>query len=162
MWYQIAAEAVMSLHLLYIVFSVFGAVLALWWRWVPWLQLPCAAWAFFVMIAGAPCPLTDIENHFRLQAGQAGMAPGGFIEHYLLAVIYPAGLTRELQYLLGALVLGFNGLIYAWVWRRWRRRPAAGCNQGVAPPLGGGEAAPAPAGAATGAGGSPGQVRVMR
>lgn len=126
MWYQIAAEAVMSLHLLYIVFSVFGAVLALWWRWVPWLQLPCAAWAFYVTIAGAPCPLTDIENHFRLQAGQAGMAPGGFIEHYLLAVIYPAGLTRELQYLLGALVLGFNGVIYAWVWRRWRRRPPGG------------------------------------
>ena len=124
MLYRLAADLVLSLHLLYIVFSVFGAVLALRWRWVPWLQLPCAAWAFFVMLAGAPCPLTDIENHFRALAGQAGLE-GGFIEHYLLAVIYPEGLTRELQFVLGALVLVFNVAIYAWVLRRRRQARAA-------------------------------------
>jgi len=124
MLYRLAADLVLSLHLLYIVFSVFGAALALWWRWVPWLQLPCAVWAFFVMLAGAPCPLTDIENHFRHLAGQAGIE-GGFIEHYLLALIYPEGLTRELQFVLGALVLIFNVGIYAWVLHKRRHQRAA-------------------------------------
>jgi hypothetical protein len=89
----IAADAVLTCHLAFILFVAFGALLALKWRWVPWLQLPAAAWGFYVELSGRICPLTYVENHFRAAAGQGGYS-GDFIGHYLLATIYPAALTR--------------------------------------------------------------------
>jgi hypothetical protein len=83
-----------------------------------WLQLPAAAWGFYVELSGRICPLTDIENHFREQAGQAAYQ-GDFIGHYLLATIYPNGLTREIQFVLAAFVLILNVSVYAWLMRRW-------------------------------------------
>jgi len=118
-----AADAVLAFHLAFILFSAFGAVLALKWRWVPLLQLPAAAWGIYVEVSGRICPLTDIENRFRAMAGQAGYA-GDFIGHYLLATIYPAGLTREIQFALAAFVLIVNLSVYAWLLYRLARRRA--------------------------------------
>ena len=89
----IAADAVLLLHALFIVFAVFGA--ALFWRWprLVWLHAPALAWAAFVEFSGRICPLTPLENHWREAAGQQGYR-GGFIDHYLMPLIYPAGLTR--------------------------------------------------------------------
>jgi hypothetical protein len=69
---RLAADAVLLLHLAFIAFALFGALLALRWRWVPFVQLPAAAWGFFVEVTGRLCPLTDLENHFRAAAGQVG------------------------------------------------------------------------------------------
>ncbi len=121
MFHRLAADAVLLLHLAFIVFVVAGGLLALRWRWAPLLHLPAAAWGAFVELSGRICPLTPLENALRLQAGQAGYE-GSFIEHYLLALIYPAGLTHGIQFVLAALVLGVNIAVYAWVWRRRRRR----------------------------------------
>jgi hypothetical protein len=121
MGYRLAADALLVLHGMFIVFALLGGLLALRWRWVPWLQLPCAAWALFVELSGRLCPLTTGENAFRQRAGDSGY-PGGFIEHYLVPLIYPAGLTRELQWLLAALLLLVNVAAYAWAWRRRRLR----------------------------------------
>ena len=96
-------------------------MLAVGQRWAPLLHLPAAAWGVYVELSGGLCPLTPLENRLRIAAGEAGYT-GGFIEHYLLALIYPAGLTHEIQYVLAAIVVGVNGLAYAWVWRRRRRR----------------------------------------
>jgi hypothetical protein len=109
-----AADAVLAFHLAFILFSALGAVLALKWRWIPFLQLPAAAWGVFVEVTGRECPLTRLENSLRALAGQAGYE-GGCIEHYLLATIYPAGLTREIQFILAAIVLIANLSIYAWL-----------------------------------------------
>jgi hypothetical protein len=115
--YRLLADAVLLLHLGFILFVVFGALLvARRRRWLP-LHLAAAGWGFLVEATGAACPLTWAELHFRQLAGQAGYE-GGFIDHYLLALIYPAGLTRNVQLLLGAGVLAINALLYAWIWRR--------------------------------------------
>ncbi len=116
---RIAADAVLILHLGFIVFALFGAALAVRWRWMPLVHLPAAAWGVFIELTGRICPLTWLENHFRLRAGQAGYNES-FIEHYLLAVIYPAGLTREIQFVLAGVVLAVNAGIYTWLLLRGR------------------------------------------
>ena len=117
---KLLADGVLLLHFLFIAFALLGALLALRWRWIPWLHLPCVAWGAFVELTGRICPLTPLENALRAAGGEAGYA-GGFIEHYLLAAIYPAGLTRETQFVLAGILLGLNVAIYALVWWRVRR-----------------------------------------
>jgi hypothetical protein len=118
--YRLLADAVLLLHLGFILFVVLGALLVVNQRsrrrWLP-LHLAAAGWGFLVEATGAICPLTWAELYFRRLAGQAGYE-GGFIDHYLLPLIYPAGLTRELQIGLGVGVLAVNALLYAWIWRR--------------------------------------------
>jgi len=117
---RIAADLVVLLHFLFIVFGLLGGLLALRWRWVLFLHFPAAVWISLIEFQGWICPLTPLENHFRELAGSGGYA-GGFLEHYLLPLIYPPGLTRELQVILGLLALTVNLVIYALVWRHYRR-----------------------------------------
>lgn len=120
---RLAADLTLIVHAVFVVAVVFGGFAWLRWRWAPWLHLPMAAWGAWVEIAGRLCPLTVLENQLREAAGAAGYA-GGFIEHYLLAALYPDGLTRQTQLLLGAGVVVINVAIYAWVLRRRRARSA--------------------------------------
>jgi hypothetical protein len=114
MIFRLAAEAVLLAHLAFIVFALLGAVLAVWWRRIVIVHLPAAAWGAWVEISGRVCPLTLLENYLRIKAGQSGYAES-FIEHYLLAIIYPAGLTREIQFALAAAVIAVNLAIYGWL-----------------------------------------------
>jgi hypothetical protein len=124
MLYRLAADAVLLVHLAFILFVVFGALAAARRRWLVLVHLPAATWGFLVELAGLGCPLTSAENYLRMRAGQADFA-GGFIEHYLLSLIYPAALTRHGQWALAAAVLVINGAIYAWLFRaHGRPRPA--------------------------------------
>lgn len=111
MFFRLAADAVLLLHLTFIAFAVLGAVLTIRWRWMPIVHLPAAAWGIAVELTGRICPLTYLENSLRQQAGQAGYHES-FIEHYLLNIIYPSGLTQEIQYLLAGIVLTTNVAIY--------------------------------------------------
>ena len=120
MTFRLAADLVLLLHLAFIVFVLTGGLLALRWRWAPLLHLPAAAWGVFIDLSGRICPLTPLENLLRAQAGQAGYA-GGFIEHYLLRLIYPDDMTQGVQAVLAGVVLGVNAGVYAWVWRRRSR-----------------------------------------
>jgi hypothetical protein len=117
---RLAADAVLVLHFAFIAFALLGGLLALRWRWFPLLHLPAAAWGAFVEISGRPCPLTGVENALRERAGEAGY-PASFVEAHLLGVIYPDGLTRDLQYVLAGIVVAINAGIYLLVVRRWRR-----------------------------------------
>lgn len=119
MGYRALADAVVLLHLAFVVFAVAGGLLALRWRWLPLVHLPALGWAAFVEFSGRICPLTPLENQLRAASGAAGYS-GGFIEHYLLPVLYPAALTRELQWTLGAGLVLINLAVYLLVW--WRRR----------------------------------------
>lgn len=113
----LAADAVLLLHLLFILFVVLGGLGVLCRRRLAWLHLPAAAWGAVVELYHLQCPLTPLENSLRRAAGEAGYG-GGFIEHYLLPIIYPAGLTPEHQLWLGGAVLAINGAIYGLVlWR---------------------------------------------
>ena len=85
------------------------------------MHLPAAAWGVYIELSGGLCPLTPLENRLRIAAGEAGYA-GGFIEHYLIPLIYPAGLTPAIQLWLGAIVVLVNAAVYAWLVGRWRRK----------------------------------------
>ena len=117
MLYRLAAETVLLLHLAFIVFVIAGATGAARWSWLPLVHLPAAAWGVFVELTGRVCPLTTAENYLRLKAGETGYSES-FIEHYLLAIIYPAGLTREIQFALAAAVVVINAAIYTWLFYR--------------------------------------------
>ena len=119
---RLAADLVVGAHFAFILFVVVGGFLT--WRWprLAWVHVPVAAWGALVEFAGWICPLTPLENALRRAAGEAGYA-GGFIEHYLIPVIYPPGLTRGSQVALGAVVLLLNAAAYGGlVWRARRSR----------------------------------------
>lgn len=119
MIYSVLADLVLALHFGFIVFVVLGGLLALRWPRAAFVHLPAAVWGILIELFGWICPLTPIENSLRRAAGEAGFA-GGFIEHYLLPVIYPGGLTREVQLALAAIVIAVNVVVYVIVWRRVR------------------------------------------
>ncbi len=121
MLYRTLADLVALTHLAFIVFALFGGLLALRWRWVPWAHVPAAAWGAAVEFFGCFCPLTPLENSLRRASGSAAYS-GGFIERYLIPIIYPEELTRGLQLLLGCLLVVLNLAVYFVVWRRRRTR----------------------------------------
>lgn len=127
MLYRIAADALVFFHLLFILFVLFGGLLVVYRPWLALLHLPAAAWGVSVEFFGLYCPLTPLENELRQAAGQHGYE-GGFIDHYLLPLIYPAGLTPQIQLWLGLVVLSINLAVYSLLlWRSPRqslRRPA--------------------------------------
>jgi hypothetical protein len=121
MFFRGAADLVLVLHLAFVLFVVLGGLLALRWRRVAWVHVPVALYGATIEFLGFVCPLTPLEVWLRRRGGEAGYE-GGFIEHYIVAVLYPSGLTREIQLVLGMAVLVLNGIVYL-VW--WRRRRSA-------------------------------------
>ncbi|MNC57312.1 hypothetical protein D3C75_1069660 [compost metagenome] len=120
MLWGLVADAILVVHLGFVLFGLLGGLLVLWKRGILLLQLPTAAWAIFVELTGRGCPLTAWEQQLRLRAGEAGYSVG-FVEHYLLPLLYPDWLTLPVQYVLAGVVLIVNLAVYAWVWRSWRR-----------------------------------------
>jgi Protein of Unknown function (DUF2784) len=106
------ADALVVLHLAFVVFATVGGLAVLRWRRLAWLHLPAIAWAVTVELTGWICPLTPLEDRLRRSAGEAGYR-GGFVAHYLVATLYPAGLTRTEQVVLGLGVLALNMAVYA-------------------------------------------------
>ena len=117
---SLAADLLVLLHLAFIVFVVLGGLLV--WRWwrVVFLHLPASVWGVLLEFNGWQCPLTPLEQQLRVAAGEAGYS-GGFIAHYLLPVIYPAGLTPAFQVALGTAALLINLAIYGWL--LYKKRP---------------------------------------
>src|SRR5271163_1356060 len=107
MIYRWLADALVVVHAAFVTFVVLGALAVLRWTRLAWLHLPAAAWGVIVEFSGWICPLTPIENAWRVRAGERGY-PGGFIEHYLVPVLYPAGLIRTTQWVIGSCVLVLN------------------------------------------------------
>jgi len=119
--FRVLADLILALHLAFVLFVILGGLLALRWPRVAWVHVPVALYGALIEFAGFVCPLTPLENAMRHRGGEAGYQ-GDFIDHYITGTIYPQGLTRSAQLVLGAAVLVLNAAIYA-VW--WRRRPIA-------------------------------------
>ena len=118
--YRMLADAVVIVHLGFIVFVVTGGFLAVFFPKIIWVHLPCVVWGIVVELAGYVCPLTPLENLFRDMSGN-GRYSGDFVKHYIEPLIYPEGLTREIQVVLAALVILVNTGIYGWLAFRKRR-----------------------------------------
>ena len=121
MLYCILADIVVWIHLGFVIFSVLGALLVVWRRWIFWLHLPAVFWAVWIELSGGICPLTPLENWLQNRAGQ-GRYHGDFVAHYLMPVLYPAELTRNAQLLLGMFVLIINAALYTYILFYNRRR----------------------------------------
>jgi hypothetical protein len=122
MAYRAAADAILVSHLAFVLFVVFGALLLLRWPRLAWLHIPAVVWAAFIEFSGMICPLTPLEVALRQQAGQAGYG-GGFIDHYVVSLLYPEGLTQNTQAMLGAVLVAINAAIYIVAFRRRRTSP---------------------------------------
>lgn len=120
MLYRILADLVIILHFAFIVYAVLGGFSGLWKKWFLLIHLPAVLWAAVVEFEGWICPLTPLENRFRLAGGSAGYQ-GGFVEHYLVPIIYPPGLTNKTQWILGGAVVMVNIGIYWFVFTRWKK-----------------------------------------
>ncbi|HUP47671.1 MAG TPA: DUF2784 domain-containing protein [Thermoanaerobaculia bacterium] len=117
MLYRILADSVAVVHFLFVVFVIAGGFLALRWTAVAWAHLPAAVWGAAIELAGWHCPLTPLENRLRLRGGEAGYE-GGFVETYILSLIYPETLPRHVQLFLGMGVIVVNAIAYTLVIRR--------------------------------------------
>jgi hypothetical protein len=126
MLYGLLADLVLVAHLAFVGFVVFGGFLVLRWRRLAWIHVPVALWGAAIAVTGFTCPLTPLENRLQRLGGRAGYQ-GGFIEHYVTAALYPAGLTRQTQIVLGTAVLALNLVVY-WrvgvLFRRQQKRTA--------------------------------------
>jgi hypothetical protein len=119
MYYSLLADLTVLVHTMFVLFVVCGGLAVLHWPRLAWRHLPAAAWGVLIEFAGWICPLTDLENHWRREAGAAGYE-GGFVQHYLEPLLYPLGLTAHAQVLLGLSALLINLAVYVLVWRRRR------------------------------------------
>jgi hypothetical protein len=120
MLFRFAADLVMLVHLLFVLFVVLGGFLALQWRWIPWVHIPVALYGAVIEFVHFVCPLTPLENWLRRKGGHEGFE-GGFIETYLLRILYPDGLTRRVEIVLGVSVLVINAVAY---WLFFRKQGA--------------------------------------
>jgi hypothetical protein len=119
---SVLANLIVVLHLAFIAFATLGGFLVRRWGSVVYLHVPALAWAFWIGVTGSLCPLTPLENRLREAAGETGYSEG-FIEHYILPVLYPVGLTRETQWLLAAALVAMNVVAYWPAMRRLRSGP---------------------------------------
>lgn len=125
MLYRTLADVVLIVHLAFVLFVGLGALLVLRWPRLAWLHLPAALWGAYIEFSGRICPLTPFENWLRHRGGETGYS-GGFIEHYITSMIYPDGLTRTMQLLIGIAVVTVNVIVYGVLTRRlWRSRQQA-------------------------------------
>jgi len=115
MMYPLLADLVLIIHLAFVIFVLCGGLLVWKWRWIAWLHLPAAGWGAVVEYTGWICPLTPLENWLREQGGGIGDGQD-FIARYVLPILYPGELTRNIQLLFGTVVVILNAAVYGWLW----------------------------------------------
>jgi hypothetical protein len=118
MLYRILADFVVMFHLVFVVFALFGGLLVIKWKWAAWVHLPAVAWAALIEFTGMICPLTPLENLLRNKGG-ATVYKTGFVEHYIIPLLYPESLNTDMQTALGAIVISINVLIYTYAF--WKK-----------------------------------------
>jgi hypothetical protein len=119
--FGILAALAVLLHIGFVAFAALGGILVARWRWLSWLHVPTACWAAYVELSGSICPLTPLENALRARAGY-DLYSGDFVARYIFPVLYPEGLTRDAQVVMGLTVAAVNVVVYGWVFLARKRR----------------------------------------
>lgn len=125
--YRMLADLSVIVHLVFVVFVMLGGLLAIRWRRLMWLHLPAAIWGAAIEFRGAICPLTPLENWLR-EAGGAARYSGGFMEHYVMPVVYPTDLTLTIRVVLGCMVVAVNLCVYYFIVARARPHYSQPCD----------------------------------
>jgi len=120
MIYSILADTIVIFHLIFILFAIFGGLLFYWRRWILLIHVPAIIWVVLLELNSWICPLTPLENTLRHMSGEAGYT-GGFIQHYLVPLIYPVGLTPDMQKFLGFSAFFINAIIYFFIVKKYRQ-----------------------------------------
>jgi len=110
--YRVLADATALFHFAFVLFVALGGLLVLRWHKLAWIHLPAAIWGFLIEVFDWTCPLTSYENWFRIRGGMAGYGDD-FIAYHIFRLIYPAGLTRGMQFAIAAFVVAINTAVYA-------------------------------------------------
>ncbi len=87
MFYRLALDATIIFHFGFIVFVIFGGLLAWKWRWTKWVHLPALAYGVLVELFQWYCPLTTLEQSLRVKA-DLPIYSGSFISSQLSRLIY--------------------------------------------------------------------------
>jgi hypothetical protein len=135
-WYKFLADAVIVFHFAFVGFVLLGGLLALRWRRVAWVHLPCVAWGIWIELSHGLCPLTPLENDLRAKAGR-DTYEGGFVNHYIMPILYPEGLTPQIQITIACIIIAMNGACYGfilWKWYQGRQRRRGGADVVTASP----------------------------
>lgn len=133
MGWRLVADAVVLVHGAFVLFVVAGCLLALRWRRAALVHLPAVVYGAMIELIGFTCPLTPLEKSLRRRAGSEGY-DGGFVEHYVVPVLYPGELTQRIQVLLATMLVLSSAAVYGVVWQRARRSPGASPGRGVSTP----------------------------
>ena len=132
-FYRSLADAVVLFHFAFVGFVLLGGLIVVRWRRAMWLHLPAVAWGIFIQLSHGLCPLTPLENSLRERGGGDAYA-GGFVDHYIMPVLYPDGLTHDLQVAIALLIIVLNAACYGFILYRGMRRPRAAPAQVPADP----------------------------
>ena len=119
--FGIFADIVVLIHLAFVIYAALGGLLFSWRPWFIWLHVPAFLWAVWIEFTGGICPLTHLENWLRIKAGQ-GSYESDFVANYILPLLYPVGLTRNLQIIMAILIIVINVAIYGLIFYKRSRR----------------------------------------
>lgn len=117
MGYRLLADLLVVAHLAFVLLVAVGGLVLLRWPRLAWVQVPAAVWGFAISVFQWTCPLTPLENRLRQLGGQAGYQ-GSFIDHYLVPLIYPPGLTPAMGLWIAAAVVVVNGTCWSLAYHR--------------------------------------------
>ena len=112
--YELAANLTLIIHFAFILFVIFGALLFFITTKIIFIHIPAFIWGSYIELTHSICPLTYLENWFLHKANLTTYSEG-FIQNYLMPIVYPASLTKDLQIYLGIALILINIVIYAFI-----------------------------------------------
>ena len=118
--YELAADLTLIVHFAFIIFVVFGGLLFFVITKIIYVHVPALIWGIYIELTHSICPLTHLENWF-LQKANLSTYSEGFIQNYLLPIVYPKNLTEDLQTYIAIVLIASNTLIYGMIISRLKK-----------------------------------------
>ena len=118
--YELAANLTLIVHFAFILFVVFGALLFFVATKIIFIHFPALIWGSYIELTNSICPLTYLENWFLDKANLTTYSEG-FIQNYLMPIVYPVSLTKDLQVYLGIAIIVINIVFYAFIFNKLKK-----------------------------------------